>query len=570
LKVYAYVVSALILVILASYASGLMALNAYESWINYSNPYSAVLEGLRYEDVGSFRPIADSLVFVLIDGAAVDTLLDLRRSSGDVDRLLSMGALYVNGLSALPSYSLTTRASILTGAPSEIHGVSSNEYRDLLKIDSIVRIAWERGYTILCSGDESFATFFRNYLREHVSIEDGAGHGAVSLMAGLDILRRYSASGASGKVFLWIGVADVDLTGHAVGGPAGAEYRAAIVNNARLVMEFVESLRREGLLDKTLLVVLNDHGFKRGGHHGGLEPEVRKVFALFIGPSVKPGLYEAPFTQYDIAPTISMLMGWKIPIASIGRPLSEGFDVSGERVTTYVEASRAQGLNLIKAIAEEAGAELKGPRTPLEAYDQLVELKLREGMQARALYALAIATPVISVAILTLRRVKPSIKRPDVIALVMGVVAFEAFYWLSYMFLKGPWSLSEIISFYDVLAKIGISTTAGGLALGLTIGVIELTPYRSGLKRALVRTFAALLMATALGLLYSLPFYVTYGPIVRFPFPNWDAALFYFVTLMRVASVGSTALLPLVVVNVALALTGAYLHRRLQVRKHVA
>jgi len=567
LKVYAYVALALVTAILISYACALAAINAYEGWIDYRNPFSAALEGVKYEDVGSFCPIAENLVFVLIDGIAVDLLLDLRKTSSDVDALLSMGALYVNGLSALPSYSLTTRASILTGAPPEIHGVSSNWYEGPLGVDSIVRIARENGYTVLCTGDESFAMFFRDCARECISIGEGAGHGALSLAAGLELLRRYSATD---RVLLWIGVADVDLVGHAVGGPAGLEYNATAINYARLTLEFVEALRREGLLDKTVLVILNDHGFKRGGHHGGPEPEVRRVFVLFIGPSVKPGLYEVPFTQCDIAPTISMLMGWKIPKASIGRPLTEGFDVGGDRMATYVEASRAQGLELVKAMAEKAGVELKEPSSPSEAYDRLVELKLGEGTHVRALFVLAVAIPAILVALSALRKTKPSIRRPDVIAIVIGIVAFEASYWLAYSFVQGPWSLSDISSFEEVLAKIGASATIGGLVLGLAIGAMELTPYRSGLKRALARTLTALLVVIALGLLCSLLFYVTYGPTVRFPFPNWNAALFYFTSLMKVASVGTSALLPLLVANIVLAVTGAYLHKRLEARRQVA
>ena len=567
MKVYVYVALALVTVVLISYACALAAINAYESWINYSNPFSTALESVKYKDVGSFRSVAENLVFVLIDGVAVDTLLDLRRSSSDVDRLLSMGALYVNGLSALPSYSLTTRASILTGAPTEIHGASSNWYEGLLGVDSIVRIAQENGYTVLCTGDESFAMFFRDCVRECVSIEEGAGHGALSLAAGLELLRRYSATD---RVLLWIGVADVDLVGHAVGGPTGLEYNATAINYARLTLEFVEALKREGLLDKTVLVILNDHGFKRGGHHGGPELEVRRAFVLFIGPSVKPGLYRAPFTQCDIAPTISMLMGWKIPRASIGRPLTEGFDVGGDRVATYVEASRAQGLELVRAMAERAGVELKELPSPSEAYDRLVGLKLGEGAHVRALFVLAVAIPTIFIALFALRKTKPSIRRSDVIALVIGIVAFEASYWLAYSLIQGPWSLSDISSFEEVLAKIGASATAGGLALGLAIGVAELTPYRSGLRRALSRTFTALLIVMALGLLCSIPFYVTYGPTVRFPLPDWNAALLYFASLMKVASIGLSALIPLLVANIALVLTGAYLHKRLEARRHVA
>ena len=559
MKAYAYIVAVLVVVILTSYASGYTALNAYRSWVNYSNPYAGALEEVDYEDVGSFQPLVDNIVFILLDGASVDVLLDLRKSSGDLDKLLSMGTLYVNGLSAIPSYSVPTRATILTGAPPEIHGVSSNEYAGSLGVDSIVKIAWERGYAILCSGDKSFEMLFRDYVWECASIEEGAGHGALSLTAGLNLLLRYSKTG---KALLWVGVADVDMVGHKVGGPAGVEYNATIINSARLILEFVEALEREGLLNNTLLVILNDHGFKKGGHHGGLEPEVRRVFALFIGPRVKPGFYEEPFTQLDIAPTISMLMGWRIPIASIGRPLASGFNIDPSRVTVYVDASRLQGYKLIKAVAEAAGVELEGAMDPLEAYNHLVEFKLREGMYWRTALTLAIAASALIIAFMPLRKVKPSITRADIIVVALAIASFEVFYWLAYLAVRGPWSLSDIYSFNEVMSKIRVSAMAGGLALGLTAGAVELTPYRSGLRRVSARITVALIVVVVVGLLYSLPTVTAYGLTVRFPFPDWGNAVLYFTSLMRVAFTGFVALPISLALGLVLAVLGMLLSRR--------
>ncbi len=108
MKAYTYIVAVLVVVALISYTSGYTALNAYKSWVDYSNPYAGALEHVRYEDVGAFQPLADNLVFILLDGATVDVLLDLRKYNSDVDKLLSMGALYANGLSITPSYSVPT------------------------------------------------------------------------------------------------------------------------------------------------------------------------------------------------------------------------------------------------------------------------------------------------------------------------------------------------------------------------------------------------------------------------------------------------------------------------------
>jgi len=127
--------------------------------------------------------------------------------------------------------------------------------------------------------------------------------------------------------------------------------------------------------------------------------------------------------------------------------------------------------------------------------------------------------------------------------------------------MQGPWSLSDIHSFNDVILKIRTLTALGGLALGLTIGVVELTLYRTGLRRAVARTLTALLLVVAIGFLYSLPTIVIYGLTVRFPFPDWNSAVLYFTSLMRVAFTGFTALPISLAISITLAIIGVSLFR---------
>ncbi len=110
---------------------------------------------------------------------------------------------------------------------------------------------------------------------------------------------------------------------------------------------------------------------------------------------------------------------------------------------------------------------------------------------------------------------------------VSNIAFFEASYWLAYTAIRGLWSLSDIHSFDEVVSKIRASTAVGGLALGLTIGVAEVTPYRSGFRRTLARALTAIVIVMAIGLLYSLPTIITYGLTVRFPFPDWSNAVLY-------------------------------------------
>jgi hypothetical protein len=179
---------------------------------------------------------------------------------------------------------------------------------------------------------------FSNIIDEYVDISEGAGHGALSLSYGFRMLREYDRIGD--KVFLWIGVADVDVVGHKAGG-LSKEYNESIRNILYLLLDFISRLEEAGLANNTLLVVLNDHGFKKMGHHGGPEPEVRRVFLLLIGPGIRPGIYNTPFTHNDIAPTISMLMGWRAPSNSIGKS-----DLS-DNISVYMVFTGAEEVGLL-------------------------------------------------------------------------------------------------------------------------------------------------------------------------------------------------------------------------------
>ncbi len=132
--------------------------------------------------------MAKHVVFVLLDGLSAYVLEDLIRNDPSINRLTSIGALYVNDVANMPSYSIPARASILSGAPPEVNGVSSNDYQDILRVDSLPVIAKSKGYRVLCAGDSSIKMLFSNIIDEYVDISEGAGHGALSLSYGFRML----------------------------------------------------------------------------------------------------------------------------------------------------------------------------------------------------------------------------------------------------------------------------------------------------------------------------------------------------------------------------------------------
>ncbi|MEM1686255.1 MAG: alkaline phosphatase family protein [Acidilobaceae archaeon] len=552
---YIYIVAVILIVLVLSLATTNTALRTYDSWVNYRNPYIDILQ--RVEPVSvSGEPVARHLVFILLDGLSVDNLESLIGKYDSLRELISMGAFYPNGLANTPTYSIPGRASILTGAPPEVNSVLSNFYNGSLGVDSIARVAKDAGFKILCSGDNSIEMLLSDIIDECSRVNTGGGHGAIALSEGLRLFNKYSNAGY--RVFLWVGVDDIDVVGHSTGSRS-SEYNATIANIAKLTLNFIESIAS----NDALIVVLNDHGFKKVGHHGGPELEVRRVFTLFIGPRVKPGVYNTSFTHNDIAPTVAMLMGLRVPALSMGRVLADGFDISTERVEVYSRASREQALRVIDAIGGALGIEISPTADPLDSYRLITSKLYSEGVTMRLVLVL-ILVAIVLVGFYVSLRVHLLGPRRLLILTVSGLIVYEVTYWLVYFIARGPTSLSDVYSLGELLGKIRVVVMLSSIILGVFLGIVELTPFRVGILRILVPTVTVPALALLLSLIYASPFYISYGSTVRFPPPDWSSGFMFFVYLMKASITGLVGLPIVLVVVVVFSIIGLYMYRLLE------
>lgn len=524
---YVYVLATAIVTLLLSFASINVALDTYESWVKYRCPFTERVMGIEPPKVQG-DSVAKHVVFILLDGLGVDTLVE-STSQEEFRRLVSMGAFYPNGLANTPTYSVPARASILTGAPPEINGVLSNDFKGALSIDNIARASKDEGFKILCVGDKSVEMLLSDVVDEYVEIEEGSGHGAIALAESLKLFKKYSEPGD--RVFLWINVADVDIVGHLGGGSGSPEYKATAVNTGRLLLNFLESLAEED----ALIILMSDHGFKEFGHHGGAEMEVRRVFTLFIGPKVKSGMYNTSYTHNDLAPTVAMLMGLRVPAQSIGSVIIDGFDVPKEKVEMYSVASKEQASKVVTTIGEFYGTRVL--EDPWKSYLAIKDQVYSEGMGSRIVIVSALAIPLVA-GIYASLRIHSMVSRRLIPLTVIGVLVYEVTCWVTYSSLAGPMSLSDALSLGDLLEKTKISAVVASITLAISLALVELTPFRVGISKLLVPTVTVLAFATILGLLCATPFYLGYGSMVRFPPPDWNDGFMFFVYLMKASFTG--------------------------------
>lgn len=102
-----------------------------------------------------------------------------------------------------------------------------------------------------------------------------------------------------------------------------------------VVRKVYQSIERETSLDRTLLVLLGDHGMDDLGQHGGDSVEELSTALLFISPHLQTlhpaqdesfasqdsgNPYKGPghVSQLDIVPTISGLLGLPLPLDNLG------------------------------------------------------------------------------------------------------------------------------------------------------------------------------------------------------------------------------------------------------------
>ena len=99
----------------------------------------------------------------------------------------------------------------------------------------------------------------------------------------------------------------------------GSPYRAAASKADEYLGNFVNELRRLGILDKTVLFVTADHGQDDAGWH---PPDAEDAWAMplvMTGPGIRAGQRFEYAEQIDIVPTLCHLMGVKPPANASGR-----------------------------------------------------------------------------------------------------------------------------------------------------------------------------------------------------------------------------------------------------------
>ena len=320
-----------------SYGAYTLASYSWDQVVSYESPYTS-MSGADFSGVrpSLTEPIpgAESrrVVMVLIDGLRDDA----SRTMASVSALRARGA-DVRLTVPQPSLSYPTWTTIMTGAPQQISGVTTNWFEGPVSVETLLDVAAASGRTVAVAGPQDLDDMFRASEVATASAleewsEDEYRSGAI-----VDDALALDAQ-LGGADFLFVLLPDVDNAGHDFGG-ASAEY-------ADVVAKVDADLGRliEGTDDgETVYVVLPDHGHIDTGGHGGWEDPVIHTFAAFAGPGVAETTADAHLS--DIAPTVAVLAGMQAPLQATGTAI-DAVLADGNGSSRDAEFVRSAGITL--------------------------------------------------------------------------------------------------------------------------------------------------------------------------------------------------------------------------------
>uniref|UniRef100_A0A0E0K5Z5 GPI ethanolamine phosphate transferase 2 C-terminal domain-containing protein n=1 Tax=Oryza punctata TaxID=4537 RepID=A0A0E0K5Z5_ORYPU len=316
-----------------------------------------------YRELSEVPPVYDRLVLMVIDGLPAEFVLGRGGKPPSKEMVESMPytqslltgckAVGYHAKAAPPTVTMPRLKAMVSGAIGGFLDVAFNFNTQAFLDDNLLDQLHMIGYKLVMLGDETWIKLFPKLFWR----QDGVSSFYVKDTVEVDfnvsrhLEAEFAAKDWNVLILHYLGL---DHVGH-IGG------RQSILMPQKL-KEMDDVIKRvhnavsglEDNLDRTLLVVVSDHGMTEGGNHGGSSCEETDSLALFIGHSVQSS-YCSPYDQnealqVDIAPTLSLLFGTPIPKNNIGVVLPELFNslTDGQKLRT-LELNSLQFLRLLQA-----------------------------------------------------------------------------------------------------------------------------------------------------------------------------------------------------------------------------
>ena len=532
-------VVAVLVCVACAWGAYLLAGYSWDQVVEYRTPFGDYDRPWAATSTPSAETSVDAprAVLVIVDGLR----LDVTDEMPGFQTLRQYGADMV-AVTPQPSLSYPTWTTILSGATPDVSGVTTNWFEGAVPVETLIDSALAAGRSVAVSAPEDFITLYA---------ADRAGNGFFNpwteeYMAETYVDEAIELAREADPALLVIHLPDVDEMGHDYGG-ASSEYIAMAQRIDGEILRLVETLQD----DRTLFVITADHGHLDEGGHGGWEPVVTQVPALFIGQAAM--LERAAIRQTDIAPTVAAFLDIPVPAHAEGRVRSELLVAD---VDDGLEHAREFAVRYLAALDRPADAALSA-RTVAQVDSALAEARA-EQLDADRAGRLVFGLGAAVAALVALAGVFVFSWRAGIAALG-GVAAYYLVYNTLYFVVRGHrWSLSAFNTetyvqqfFYTRMAEAAVAVLVGALVAAVIYPYLRSHP-RGPREAGFSAAWLTLGPATVLAVLATLGLQVAWflwawGAEVVWRLPDLRWGFKYDLDLTQMTAVGAMALLAPVV-----------------------
>ena len=283
--------------------------------------------------------VTQHVILVSIDGLRPDAIAAVHAPT--LQRLMAGGSYSLAASTIMPSKTLPSHTSMLTGVGPEVHGISWNSHEPdrlgFVEVPTVFELAHEAGLSTAAFVGKAK---FRHLLDpSEVDYFEAPTSNATTWMATRTAERAANYLRHARPSLLFVHLGEPDYVGHTIGWMSpmyGWAVRQADAAVARLV-DAADATYGEG---GYTIVISADHG----GHartHGTAAVEDRTIPWIAYGAGVRVNTQLLPgIRTFDTAATVLWALGVPVPGQWAGRPVVSAFDAPHERpVTAAVETT---------------------------------------------------------------------------------------------------------------------------------------------------------------------------------------------------------------------------------------
>lgn len=273
--------------------------------------------------------VTDHVVVISIDGLRPDAIQKF--AAPTIQRLMREGSYTLEAQTILPSKTLPSHTSMLTGVDADAHGITWNsdetDAHGHVSVPTVFGIATAAGFRT--------AAFFSKTKFHHLEAPSTIGY-VRSPKGGLfdsrwsashtaELVERHLERAEHSPNLLFVHIGEPDFAGHLFGW-MGRMYASAVHEADRAVADVLDEADERFGRGQYTVVLTADHG-GHGRNHGSSDPRDTTIPWIVWGEGVPAGGHlAAGIRTMDTAATALWLLGLDVPAQWAGRPVLAAFD----------------------------------------------------------------------------------------------------------------------------------------------------------------------------------------------------------------------------------------------------